>query len=336
MKDSRGFSLVEVMVVTVLMAIISMLSGVLISSLQSMMVGTSRQLMVDEIHAQIVLALSDPSACFQTFGGVTYTGAVRPVPQIIDSFGNVRFVSGGGPYNQIITIQSLTANNFVVGPNANVPAPYNGRFDLVATYRYTMSNGAIRTVSRVATVTTRSNTAWAGGKLAYDPAVAGQTGCSANAGVAFGFDTATGSYMSRRAADTKYGNLTINGNFEVQGITTISSESLTVSDRRLKYDLRPIEINPNILTYIRGYSFKWKSTKLKDTGFIAQEVEDSFPEIVKNGNGKEGYKAINYSSIVPLLAQSSKSLVKKNHLMDIEIGKLEKKLSKMELKKGNM
>lgn len=324
------------MVVTVLMAIISMLSGVLISSLQSMMVGTSRQLMVDEIHAQIVLAISDPSACFQTFGGVTYTGAVRPVPQIVDSFGNVRFVSGGGPYNQIITIQSLTANNFVVGANANVPAPYNGRFNLVATYRYTLANGFVKTVTRVATVTTRSNTNWAGGNLAYDPAVAGQTGCSANAGVAFGFDTATGSYMSRRVADTKFGNLTINGNFEVQGITTISSEALTVSDRRLKYDLRPIDINPKLLSQMRGYSFKWKSTKLKDAGFIAQEVEDSFPEIVKNGNGKEGYKAINYSSIVPLLAQSSKSLVKQNHSIDIDIDRLGKELTKMEQKKGDM
>ena len=301
-----------------------------------MMVGTSRQLMVDEIHAQIVFAIADPVACFQTFGGVTYTGGARPVPQIVDSFGNVRFVSGGGPYNQIITLQGLSATNFVVGANANVPAPYNGRFDLVATYRYTMANGAARTVSRVATITTRSNTGWVGGNLAYDPSITGQTGCSSSAGVAFGFDTSVGSYMSRRAVDTKYGNLTINGNFEVQGTTTISSESLTISDRRLKYDLRPIEINKNILEHVRGYSFEWKSTKTKDTGFIAQEVESEFPDVVKSSNGKEGYKAISYSSLVPVLAQSSKFLVKHNKTMDDELKNLEIEITKMEQKKGNL
>ena len=49
---------------------------------------------------------------------------------------------------------------------------------------------------------------------------------------------------------------------------------------------------------MRGVHFVWKDTGKEDIGFIAQEVEEIFPQIVHNT--RSGYKAISYEKMIQM------------------------------------
>jgi len=90
------------------------------------------------------------------------------------------------------------------------------------------------------------------------------------------------------------------------------------SDTRLKNDIYPIQEPLDKVNKIGGYTFEWNSRqqihKGKDVGVLAQEVEEILPEVVVTRG--DGYKAVNYEKIVPLLIESIKELKKK--VEDIE------------------
>jgi len=84
------------------------------------------------------------------------------------------------------------------------------------------------------------------------------------------------------------------------------------SDKRLKDDIQPIENSLNKVDKIGGYTFVWNDKQStyegKDVGVIAQEIEEVLPEVVTTrGNG---FKAVKYEKIVPLLIESIKELKK--------------------------
>jgi len=93
---------------------------------------------------------------------------------------------------------------------------------------------------------------------------------------------------------------------------TIESDSdviaYTSSDKRLKDNLIPIKDSTIKLKKLTGYEFDWndkqKSFDGHDVGVIAQEVEKVIPEIVQTRDN--GYKAVKYEKIVPLLIESIK------------------------------
>jgi len=90
------------------------------------------------------------------------------------------------------------------------------------------------------------------------------------------------------------------------------------SDTRLKNDIYPIQEPLDKVNKIGGYTFEWNGRqqihKGKDVGVLAQEVEEILPEVVVTRG--DGYKAVNYEKIVPLLIESIKELKKK--VEDIE------------------
>ena len=77
------------------------------------------------------------------------------------------------------------------------------------------------------------------------------------------------------------------------------------SDTRLKNDIYPIQEPLDKVNKIGGYTFEWNSRqqihKGKDVGVLAQEVEEILPEVVVTRG--DGYKAVNYEKIVPLLIE---------------------------------
>jgi hypothetical protein len=76
------------------------------------------------------------------------------------------------------------------------------------------------------------------------------------------------------------------------------------SDEILKKNIEPISINKiNDLNNLKPiqYLFKTDSKNKIHYGFIAQEVEKIYPELVKNS--EMGYKTINYIEFIPLLVQ---------------------------------
>jgi cytoskeletal protein CcmA (bactofilin family) len=85
------------------------------------------------------------------------------------------------------------------------------------------------------------------------------------------------------------------------------------SDIRLKENITPIPNALEKVNQISGNTYNWKdgydeihSHKGNDVGVIAQEIENVLPQIVTNRDN--GYKAVQYEKIVPLLIEAIKEL----------------------------
>ena len=90
---------------------------------------------------------------------------------------------------------------------------------------------------------------------------------------------------------------------------------LNNSDLRVKTDISDISDATNTLLKLRPVSYRFIETETasqqklssnKETGFIAQEVEQVLPQAVTTD--AEGNKLINYISIIPILTGSIKEL----------------------------
>ena len=81
------------------------------------------------------------------------------------------------------------------------------------------------------------------------------------------------------------------------------------SDRRLKDNINPISSALDKVISISGNTFTWNNNSShsgEDIGVIAQEVESILPQIVKTRD--DGYKAVQYEKLVPLLIEAIKDL----------------------------
>ena len=89
----------------------------------------------------------------------------------------------------------------------------------------------------------------------------------------------------------------------------------STSDERLKENVKPIENALDKVLKIGGYEFDWKPLTEKeketihgneghDVGVLAQEIEKVLPEVVNKRDN--GYKAVKYEKIVPLLIEAIK------------------------------
>ncbi|MDO8658858.1 MAG: site-specific integrase [Candidatus Levybacteria bacterium] len=78
----------------------------------------------------------------------------------------------------------------------------------------------------------------------------------------------------------------------------------SLSDIRLKENIKALSGSLEKVLALSGVSFNWKKTGIASIGFIAQEVEKIAPELVSTGN--DGYKSLDYSKITPLLTQAIK------------------------------
>jgi len=105
------------------------------------------------------------------------------------------------------------------------------------------------------------------------------------------------------------------------------------SDIRFKQDISPIENALEKVMKINGVSWKWRQEEFPDKNFsdkteiglIAQDIVQVLPEIVaKDG---DGYLAINYAKITPVLTEAVKELYRLNIQQQNEIADLKHKLA---------
>ena len=93
--------------------------------------------------------------------------------------------------------------------------------------------------------------------------------------------------------------------------------AFSTSDERLKENVTPIENALDKVSQIQGVEFDWKplsdeekrsihGNEGHDVGVIAQEVEKILPEVVQERDN--GYKAVKYEKIIPLLVEAIKEL----------------------------
>jgi hypothetical protein len=93
----------------------------------------------------------------------------------------------------------------------------------------------------------------------------------------------------------------VDGNLVVTGTITQSS------DARLKKNIATVDNVLDKIKQLHGVRYNWiDPANGKDTqiGFIAQEVEKVFPELVKTDD--KGMKSVAYSNMTPVLLQAIK------------------------------
>ena len=74
---------------------------------------------------------------------------------------------------------------------------------------------------------------------------------------------------------------------------------------------------------LRGVSFDWKESKETSFGVIAQEVEQVFLELVREGSPK----AVNYNGLVGILIESIKEMKQEIISLNEDIQSLKKSLN---------
>jgi len=123
---------------------------------------------------------------------------------------------------------------------------------------------------------------------------------------------------------TVAGTLNVNGNTTLgdsnSDVTTVNGElrvtqdiiAFYTSDRRLKDNITPISDSLAKVLSISGNTFDWNektSREGHDVGLIAQEVNEVLPEAVTERDN--GYLAVDYQKLVPLLVEAIKELSSK-------------------------
>lgn len=84
----------------------------------------------------------------------------------------------------------------------------------------------------------------------------------------------------------------------------------SVSDKRLKDNIKPLENSIDKIENLNSVEFTYKSEPdIKRFGFIAQEVEEIYPELISENN--EGYKRIRLLDLISPLLESVKNLNKR-------------------------
>ena len=98
------------------------------------------------------------------------------------------------------------------------------------------------------------------------------------------------------------------GAFTTKGDIT----AFSTSDNRLKTNIKPIENALNKIDKISGVTYNWnelaegKDQSKRESGVIAQEIIEVLPEVVTQRDN--GYLAVQYERLVPLLIEAIKEL----------------------------
>ena len=134
------------------------------------------------------------------------------------------------------------------------------------------------------------------------------------------------------------GNLKVIGNIAASG-TILSGQGISCSsDRRFKKEINPLPSTLSSVVKLQGVSYFWNAnefpdkhfTDTKQIGFIAQDLEKIYPEVVFTD--KEGYKSVDYSRLTPILVEAIKELNAKNEEQRKMIQEMMNKIEKLEKK----
>ena len=120
--------------------------------------------------------------------------------------------------------------------------------------------------------------------------------------------------------------LNVTGGFTATGNAAINGSMRALyydhaSDIRLKADIHPMENALERLLAIHGVEFRWKSTQHEDMGVIAQDVAQTFPNIVHID--ASGLKSVEYDSLIAPVIEAIRELKAENDHMLLEIERIQ-------------
>lgn len=121
---------------------------------------------------------------------------------------------------------------------------------------------------------------------------------------------------TRASTSTTTGAIVISGGMGISGEIYCGNDitAWAASDSRLKENVTKINGSLDKISKINGYTYNWNATALElypsrteqDVGVIAQEIQEVIPEaVVERDNG---YLAVQYDKIIPLLIECIKEL----------------------------
>ncbi|WP_412473839.1 tail fiber domain-containing protein [Halobacteriovorax sp. YZS-1-1] len=105
---------------------------------------------------------------------------------------------------------------------------------------------------------------------------------------------------------------------------TGSSHMYFDSDESLKHDINEIEDVLSKFDEIRGVEFVWNKNNRRDIGYIAQDIEKVFPDLVTTT--KEGTKSVQYTKMTAVNTAGIKALRAENQELKFRVNLLMKAL----------
>jgi|GEM_PF-1708557 len=131
--------------------------------------------------------------------------------------------------------------------------------------------------------------------------------------------TTNGNMGINVAPSTSY-TLDVGGTVRATGAVTANGFN-NVSDQRLKTDIRPLRGALAGVLALRGVRYHWNALGVQrggtagqeQVGLLAQEVEAIYPELV--ATGPDGFKAVNYAQLAPVLIEALKELQAENEAL---------------------
>jgi hypothetical protein len=134
---------------------------------------------------------------------------------------------------------------------------------------------------------------------------------------------------------TEVGKFEKNGAYGLSVFGSIWANGTTyASDGRFKKNVEPMEDALDKVLQLQGVTYQMKAQEFPDqsfdesvqVGLIAQDVEKIVPEVVTTG--PNGYKAIDYAKLVPLLIESIKQQQARLDAQQKEIDALKKQVKR--------
>ncbi|GBC89667.1 hypothetical protein HRbin14_00393 [bacterium HR14] len=113
----------------------------------------------------------------------------------------------------------------------------------------------------------------------------------------------------------------------------------TRSDERLKRDIQPLNASDAYqrLLNLRPVSYYWREAPLPQSlqyGFVAQELQEIFPELVEEGGDAQKTLAVNYQALIPLLVNALQVQEERIQKQEERIRKLEAELQQLRAQQG--
>ncbi|HEX2684654.1 MAG TPA: tail fiber domain-containing protein, partial [Ferruginibacter sp.] len=128
------------------------------------------------------------------------------------------------------------------------------------------------------------------------------------------------------------GNTRIIGTLNVSSTLSSSTGITCPSDIRYKKDISPIADPLQKLLKLNGVNYYWKQEEFinmnfsdkMQTGFIAQDLEKIFPEMVFTD--EKGYKSVDYSRLTPVLVETIKEQQKQIKAINKKLEEIERSM----------
>jgi len=107
------------------------------------------------------------------------------------------------------------------------------------------------------------------------------------------------------------------------GLALMAYMAYSMSDKRLKKNVRNIENACEAIREMSGVLFTYTGTGIHSAGVIAQEQEDVTPELVLTT--PEGYKAVNYGGLSAYFIEGIKELMEQIADLKVQVAALKEK-----------